>query len=121
MNFRKHTTASGTKIVAGKDAEQNEKLMKNVNDNDIIFHTASPGSPFCIIKKTADKKDIKEAALFCAKYSQEYKKAMAKHDIKVSMFKGKDVFKEKQMKIGTFGVKKFKTITAKKEDIEKLK
>lgn len=121
MNFRKHVTESGTLIIAGKNAEQNEELLKkHVDKDDLVFHTASPGSPFCVVKGNADKKEIYEASLFCARHSQEYKKAKQKHDINVHMFIGKDIYKGKQMKTGTFGVKKFKIIKAKKEDIEKL-
>lgn len=120
-NFRKFTTSSGKEVLGGKNAEQNEELLKsNVDNEDIVMHTASPGSPFCVIKGKANKKDMGEAAVFCARYSQEWKKSKKKHDIIVHMFKGKDIFKEKGMKTGTFGVKKAKIIKVKKEDIEKL-
>lgn len=120
MNFRKYATKSGNVIVAGKTAEQNENLLKkHVEKDDLVFHTASAGSPFCVIKK-ANKKDVYEAAVFCAKYSREWKKASAKKDIMVHCFKGGDIFKSKDMKTGTFGVKKFKAVRVKKEDVERL-
>lgn len=115
-NFRKIETKNKTIIFAGKDAESNEKLVKQVKKNEWIFHTSSPGSPFVNIKEKAKKGDIKFAAIFCAKYSRDWKKN--KKDVEVHQFKGKDIFKKKDMKKGTFGVKKFKKIKVKKEDIE---
>jgi len=120
-NFRKFTTSSGKQVLAGKDAEQNEKLVWQADANEIVLHTKSPGSPFCNIKGRASEKDIKEAAVFCARYSQEWKKAKEKKDVLVHYFKGRDIYKEMGMKTGTFSVKKFKEIKIRKEDIENLK
>ena len=51
-NFRQFTTSEKTKIIAGKNQEQNEELVKKyIGKNNLILHTAKPGSPFCIIKK----------------------------------------------------------------------
>ena len=89
----------------------------------MILHTSAPGSPFVNIKSEGDKiskKDIKEAAVFCAVYSQAWKKAKTKKDIEVHCFLGKDIFKIKGMKTGTFGVKKHKIIKVEKEDIKKF-
>ena len=120
-NFRKYTTSSGKSVLAGKDSEQNEELLKNNPGlDDAIFHTASPGSPFCVIKGKTSKKDIYEAAVFCARYSREWKKSEVKKDVLIHCFSGKDVYKEKGMRKGTFGVKKFKVIKTKKQDIERL-
>ena len=120
-NFRKFTTSSGKFVLGGKNAEQNEALIEQVEPSEIVLHTKSAGSPFCNIKGKASLKDIRETAVFCARYSQEWKKARIKRDILVHYFKGSDIFKEKDMKIGTFGVKKFKEIKIKKGDIENLK
>ncbi len=121
MSFRKYTTKSEKLVLAGKDSGQNEELINNyAGKNDFVFHTISPGSPFCVIKGKLSKKDIEETAVFCARYSQEWKKSKDKKDVLVHYFKGNDIYKEKTMKKGTFGVKKFKIIKAKKEDIEKL-
>ena len=117
-NFRKITSSTGKLILAGKNASQNEELIKNnVQAEEIIMHTKSAGSPFVVIKGEAEKQDIKEAAVFCAKYSQEWKKRKRDKDIEVHIFKGKDIQKEKGMKIGTFGVKKYKIIKVDKTDI----
>ncbi|MEM4271904.1 MAG: NFACT RNA binding domain-containing protein [Candidatus Pacearchaeota archaeon] len=116
MKFREFKTSSGKLVIAGKSAETNEDVIKLAEPNEIVLHTKSPGSPFCVIKGKAGKKDIKEAAIFCAKYSRHWKKTRA--DTEIHYFLGKDIYKEKEMKIGTFGVKKAKKLTAKAKDIE---
>ena len=120
-NFRGLVTSSGKSILAGKNAETNEELVNEyIGKENIILHTKEKGSPFCVIlgkNEKTSKKDIKEAAIFCARYSQDWKKN--KNDVIVHVFKGKDVFKNKQMNIGTFGVKKIKEIRVKKSEINK--
>jgi len=122
MKFREFLTSSKKLVLAGRSAEQNEELLKTCLDKEnIVLHTEAPGSPFCIIKEKeaeVSKQEIKEAAVFCAKYSQAWKKPRTKKDVSVHYFLGKDVFKTKGMKLGTFGVKKFKKIIVKKEDID---
>ena len=115
MKFRELITRSGKKIIVGKDAESNEELVNQVGKDEEVFHTASPGSPFVNIKGEAKKTDIKEASIICAKYSRDWKKN--KKDVVVHIFKGKDIYKNKEMKLGTFGVKKFKAIRVKKNEI----
>ena len=118
-NFRKIITENGTVILAGRNDEGNEKLILQSEENEEVFHTKEAGSPFVNIKGKAQKSDVKTAAIFCAKFSRDWKKN--KKDVIVHQFKGKDVYKDKGMKAGTFGVKKFKTIKIKKEDIEKFR
>ena len=117
-NFRELTTSSGKLVLSGKDRETNEKLIKQVEADNIVLHTAKPGSPFAEIKGKATKKDIKEASIFIAKFSQDWKKN--KKDVKVHYFIGKDIYKSKDMKTGTFGVKKFKEIVVRKKEIEQV-
>ncbi len=115
MNFRKFITSSGKDVYAGKSAENNEELVAQVEPTEIVLHTVAPGSPFVNIKGEAEKKDIKEAAVFCAKYSQDWRDN--KKDVLVHVFRGADIYKDKMMKTGTFSVKKFESIKVKKEDI----
>jgi predicted ribosome quality control (RQC) complex YloA/Tae2 family protein len=115
-NFRKFKTTSKKFVLAGKNAEQNEQLIKQAKSNEIVLHTKAAGSPFTNIKGKATKKDIREAAIFCAKYSKDWKKN--KKNVEVHYFLGKNIFKEKGMKTGTFGVKKLKKIILKKKEIE---
>jgi len=118
--FREFITKSGTKIFAGKDAEQNEILVKQfLGKSNTMMHTSLPGSPFCVITEKLKVGDKKEAAIFCAKKSQDWRDN--KEDVRVHIFTGRDVYKQKGMKTGTFGVKRFKEIKVNKKDIENFK
>ena len=117
--FRQFCTSSSKIVVAGKNAEQNERVIGQAGKVEITLHTKAAGSPFVNIKsnyKNLSKKDIREAAVFCARYSHDWRDS--KKDVKVHYFLGKDIYKDKGMKTGTFGVKKFKEITIKKEEIK---
>lgn len=112
--FRSFKTSSGKLVLFGKSSSSNEDLMKIKKPNDFVLHTNDPGSPFCIISKDADKKDLKEVAIICTSFSQQWKKK--RRTAKASVFKGKNVYKERGAKIGTFHVKKQeKTIKVKLE------
>jgi predicted ribosome quality control (RQC) complex YloA/Tae2 family protein len=119
--FREFLTSSGLKVLGGKDSESNEDLIGQTKQNEFVLHTKEPGSPFCNIKAEIESVkigDINEAAVFCARYSKDWKNG--KKDVLVHLFSGKDVYKTKGMAQGTFGVKKFRTIKVKKSDIEKF-
>lgn len=120
MKFREVVLESGTKIMLGKDAKSNEQLVKSFEGkSNIILHTKAPGSPFCVIgPEKPGKTDIKKAAVYCARYSQDWRDN--KSDILVNVFTGKDAYKKKDMETGTFGVRKSRTIVVKKSDILKL-
>jgi predicted ribosome quality control (RQC) complex YloA/Tae2 family protein len=120
MNFREFTTSSGKKVICGKNAEQNEELVKQyIGKNNTMFHTAKPGSPFCVIEKIKhSRKDEKEIAIFCASKSQDWR--YNKDDVEINIFKGENVYKRKTMKTGTFGVKKFRIRIIKKKEIERF-
>jgi len=119
MKFREFETSSGKKVLVGKNAKNNEELIEQIEKEEIVLHTAKPGSPFVNIKGEANKKDVKESAIFCAKKSHDWRDN--KSDVNVHLFRGKDIYKEKGMKTGTFGVKKFKIIKVKKKDINNFK
>jgi len=115
--FREMTTNSGKLVLAGKDAKSNEALIAQIGPDEDVFHTAKPGSPFVNIKEKSNTKDRKEAAIFCAKHSQDWRDN--KQDVIVHHFKGKDIYKHKLMKLGTFGIKKKKIIKIKREWVQK--
>ncbi|HDI03158.1 MAG TPA: DUF814 domain-containing protein, partial [Candidatus Pacearchaeota archaeon] len=49
--FRWFFTSSGKLVIGGKNAEQNEKIINEMlEDNDVVLHTKARGSPFCVIK-----------------------------------------------------------------------
>jgi len=116
-NFRKLITKNGTLVLAGRNDKNNESLISQVEDDEEVFHTKEAGSPFVNIKGKQKIGDAKEAAIFCARFSRDWKKN--RDDVVVHEFKGKDIFKEKGMKAGTFGIKKFKVIKIKKTEINK--
>lgn len=118
VKFRKFCTSSGKDVLCGKDAEQNELVVAQSGENETVSHTKVAGSPFCNIKGKATKKDIEEVAIICAAYSKDWKQN--KSDVEVHIFKGKDIFKEADMKTGTFGVKKAKSLKVKKKNILKF-
>lgn len=117
-NFRKFQTSSGRLVLAGKTAEQNEAVIAQADKEEAVLHTKEAGSPFCNIKGEAEKEDVREASVFCARYSRDWKQN--KKNVEVHIFKAEDVYKSKGMKTGTFGVRKFRAITVKKEEIMKL-
>ena len=120
MAFREFKLKSGVRLILGKDAISNDELMKKFKGKlNIILHTQSPGSPFCVIDfSKPTKKDIKSAAAVCARYSQIWRDN--KTDVKVNIFTGKEISKKKGMKTGTWHVSKFKTIKVKKRQIKKF-
>lgn len=119
MEFREYVGSSGATFLGGRSAKNNEELVKQVGKTELVLHTAKPGSPFVNIKvKKPTKQDVLEAAIFCAKHSQDYRDNQS--DVEVHVFRGADIHKKKGMKVGTFGVKKFKVIKVKKIDILKL-
>ena len=124
MEFPKHriyTTSSGKIAIGGKNAEQNEKLVNAfIGKNVVILHTEMPGSPFCVILNEGEtkKQDVKEAAIFCAAYSKDWKQNH--NNVEVHIFSGKNVHKTEEMGVGTFGVRKMKKIIVKKEQIEEF-
>ncbi|MBU4070498.1 MAG: DUF814 domain-containing protein [Nanoarchaeota archaeon] len=118
MKFREYITKQGTLVLAGKNARNNEELIEQIKPFEEVFHTAAPGSPFVNIKGKPKKGDINQAAIFCARYSHDWRDNQK--DVEVHRFKGKDIFKSKTMKLGTFGVKNLKKTKIKKEDIIKF-
>jgi predicted ribosome quality control (RQC) complex YloA/Tae2 family protein len=120
MKFRQFTLESGTVVLLGKDAESNDELIKKFKGKEnIIIHTVMPGSPFCVIDNANPSiKDISISGTYCAKFSQDWRDN--KKDVKISIFTGKDVKKDKKMEAGTWAVKKSKIKIIKKEDIQKV-
>jgi predicted ribosome quality control (RQC) complex YloA/Tae2 family protein len=113
--FREHLTESGSLIFAGKNAANNEELVAQVEPTEDVFHTDEVGSPFVNIKGKPKRGAIKQAAIFCAAYSKDWKQNQG--EVIIHHFKGKDISKNKTMKLGTFGVRKLKKIKVKKSEI----
>ena len=117
LKFREFVTSGGTAVFGGKNSGQNDELVKTSKRNDVLLHTVRPGSPFVNLGKNPSVKDIKEAAVFCARYSQAWRDSHK--DVVVQQFLRADMEKNFKMKEGTWGVRKvLKNIVVKKEDIE---
>jgi predicted ribosome quality control (RQC) complex YloA/Tae2 family protein len=117
LKYRWFFTSEGKLVVGGKNDEQNEMVLKFFRKpNYTVMHTSKPGSGFMIIQDDdPSKKDLEECAIFCACFSKEWKNVKTKGKVDVDVFKGGDVFKTKDMKTGTFGVKRKKKVKAKPE------
>ena len=118
VNFRETVTSSGRRVLGGKDAETNDELINNSNPKETILHTSAPGSPFVNVGENPSKQDIKEAAIFCAKYSQDWRDT--KQDVIVNKFQRSDMNKSTKMKAGSWEVKNQEKIKVKKTDIRKF-
>jgi predicted ribosome quality control (RQC) complex YloA/Tae2 family protein len=113
--FREYVTASELRVVGGKDAESNDELVSNAGAKDVLLHTDAPGSPFVNVGEDPSKENLKEAAVFCARYSQDWRDS--KRDVVVNKFLKSDMNKAVDMKTGTWGVKKQDKLKVKKADI----
>lgn len=117
--YRWFFTSEGTLVVGGKSDEQNELVLKYfLKPTLTVVHTSAPGSPFMIIQsENPSKKDIEEAAIFCACFSKQWKQLKNNREkIAIDIFKGNQLYKMKTMKTGTFGVKgEKKTLSVKPE------
>ena len=118
VNFREHVTNSGLRVLGGKSSETNDDLVNQANPKEVLLHTDAPGSPFVNVGENPSKNDLSEAAVFCAKYSQDWRNS--KKDVVVNKFMRSDMNKEVKMKSGTWGVKKQEKIKVKKADILRL-
>lgn len=121
MKPKEFTLNSGIIIFLGRNSENNDELVKSyLGKENTLLHTAKPGSPFCVISKlNPTKEEIKESAIICASKSHDWRDN--KKNVIIHMFAGKDVYKEKIMKSGTWGLKsKPKLIKVKKKEIERL-
>tara|TARA_Y100000310_G_C20586892_1_gene765907 strand:- start:958 stop:1347 length:390 start_codon:yes stop_codon:yes gene_type:complete len=115
--FREIKLKSGTKIILGRDEENNDELMKKFKGKpNIILHTESPGSPFGVIEDlNPSNSTISVSGAAVARYSQDWRDN--KKDVTVNVFTGKDISKPLFSKKGTWKVKKSKKIKIKKKDV----
>ena len=109
QKYRWFVTSKGNLVVGGKNAEQNEILIRKLKESSedlIMMHTTEPGSPFSAIlagPKSVKEPDIQECAAFTASFSKAWKEK--KRRVSVDMFNLSQLYKLKGMKIGTWGVK----------------
>jgi predicted ribosome quality control (RQC) complex YloA/Tae2 family protein len=75
--FRWFVTSDGFLVVAGRDADTNEELVKKYMDkNDVFFHAQAHGAPITIIKtegRPVTPEALAETAQFAVSYSSVWK------------------------------------------------
>jgi predicted ribosome quality control (RQC) complex YloA/Tae2 family protein len=76
-------TNAGKLILAGKTAQQNDKLAGKMEDGDLFFHADIRGAAATILKNGvgASEEEKKEAAAIAASYSKAWGKRMASVDV----------------------------------------
>lgn len=118
--YREFKLSTGTKILLGRNAENNDELMKEFKSKENkILHSVKPGSPFCVIDKlNPTKEEIYESGIICASKSQNWRDN--KSDVEMHLFSGKEIRKPLLAKVGTWKItSKPKVIKIKKKDILK--
>lgn len=75
--FHYFYTTEGFIVIGGKNADQNEEIVKRrTEDGDIVLHADIVGAPFTVVKsegKKVTEKSIREAAVIAACYSRAWK------------------------------------------------
>lgn len=106
--YRWFFTSSGKLVIGGKSAEQNDSLLDILKEEEgdyIVMHTSTPGSPFSVILEDigeVSQEDIEECAIFTGCFSKVWKSGKSK--ALVGIFKLSQLYKDKTMKQGTWGV-----------------
>ena len=116
--FREIILPSGTKLLLGKNENNNDELMEEFKGKpNIILHTIAPGSPFCVIENELNptRIDLQLSGSVCLGYSQIWRDK--KTDAKVNIFTGKDITKPENAKPGTWRVKNAKTKLITKKEV----
>jgi len=98
---RHFRTTNGTKIIIGKNKNENEKLIQTKKEEDLVLYLKEKKSPICILKKKYNEEDVKTAAQITIRYSE-------------MKDKGTNVFNIKDEKIGFYNA-------IKDEKIEELR
>ena len=106
--YRWFLTSAKTLVVGGKNAKQNDSLLKEIiaaGGNYYVMHTSAPGSPFSVIMREPEKvtkEEISECAIVTACFSQAWK--MRKRTARVDIFRASQLSKNPNMKDGMWRV-----------------
>jgi hypothetical protein len=108
MKYRFTFTEKGFLAIGGKDANQNERIMRSYKkDGDLVFHADIVGAPFALLmlnnpnaesveevieKFNLSETDLKQAAGLSAVYSKAWKEGLG--EIEVFYVLGKQVSKK---------------------------
>ena len=82
--YRFFETSNGFRVVAGKNAKQNDELYaKQLNENDLFFHADIQGAPATILKdaKNAKDEDMIQTAQWAGAFSSAWKIGVASVDV----------------------------------------
>ncbi len=83
--FHWFVSSEGFLVICGRDASTNEVVIKSHTDkNDIVFHTETPGSPFCVVKtegRNPGQNTLEETAQFCGSFSRLWKLGIGNADV----------------------------------------
>ncbi|MFH1094697.1 MAG: NFACT RNA binding domain-containing protein [Candidatus Micrarchaeota archaeon] len=82
--YHSFVTSGGRRVVAGRDAKQNDELVaKYLAEGDLFFHADIQGAPTVILKdgQRADGQERKEAAQFAASHSSAWKVGASAVDV----------------------------------------
>lgn len=82
--YRWSITSNGFLVVSGKDADQNESLVRKIlKDSDIFMHADIQGAAATIIKNPINiqEQDLFDAAVIAASYSKAWKLGLAIVDV----------------------------------------
>ncbi|MEK6859052.1 MAG: NFACT RNA binding domain-containing protein [Nanoarchaeota archaeon] len=107
--YRWFVTSGKTIVVGGKNATQNDALLKEIlasSKDYYVMHTSAPGSPFAVLLKEparVSSDELEESAIFTACFSQAWKSR--KKRAFVDVFQSGQLSKEPSMKTGTWRVR----------------
>ncbi len=83
--FKWFTSSTGMLVIGGRDATQNENIVKkHAEQNDFLFHADIPGAAFVLVKsdgKPIDEVTMKEAAEFSAASSKAWVRGIGNVDV----------------------------------------
>ncbi len=93
--FRWFVSSGGFLVIAGRDARQNERIVRSyLGDDDIFLHADIHGAPAVVVKaggKEVDEGTIMEAAQFAASFSSAWRHGL--HSVDVYWVRGSQVSK----------------------------
>jgi len=95
-------------VIAGKNARNNETILKRyTRPQDLVLH-ADFNSPFAVIRNDANSvlpaETIYEAAVLVANYSEAWEKKMEKEKIKIFYVKPEQIYKPEGAEKGGFEI-----------------
>ena len=60
---------SGSKVIVGRNEEENKSLLRFVNKKDVVLEIKNYGSPIVLLKNKKNESDVEKAIDLCVRYS----------------------------------------------------